>query len=546
MIGQRRRALVRAALSASCLAAAFPVVAQTPAGRPAAPAPPPAAAVSAPPSYESLVNQAKRQLANNHPEQAQVTADRAIKLDGHRYEAHVISAAALRDQKKYTEAAVPLQIALGLALDRDKPAILRAIVEVRLAGLPADGRRKLDALMLAVDDADRAQTAGDRTKRLRGFMVQSNAFLDDYPFVAELWLLRAAASIELGYPETAWIAARKVAELGVADSDDPGVRKIMAQMEQRQWLGQTVPAKNGDEVAGIRVDWNYLKDHPQQVCLEGPPPRGPGYYCDALRSLALTGDAYWEAVLGDVFNGGVYPRDWHTSDDRSVAIQWYRQAADQGFGYAAARLSQLVIDGSERRKWALKGASLGLAEGQQYLGRLYQSGLKGAAGGTSMPPDSAEAIRWLKKAAAQKYVLADLDLARTFREGIGVSADSLEAIRWYHLAAQHAADSLSRNNVAWYLATDPDVIYRDGTVALRLAKEACDATNNMTDIYVDTLAAAYAETGDWDDAVSTQQLAITLLQNNKERTAEYLAGFQARLQLYRSRKPYREPPPTPR
>src|SRR5262245_17814764 len=59
---------------------------------------------SRPATYEALVNRAKTQLANKQSHDAQSTAEQAIRLDGERYEAHIVVAAALRDQKQYAPA----------------------------------------------------------------------------------------------------------------------------------------------------------------------------------------------------------------------------------------------------------------------------------------------------------------------------------------------------------------------------------------------------------------------------------------------------------
>jgi TPR repeat protein len=497
---------------------------------------PPATPRAVPATYEALVSAARTQLANKQSQEAQSTAERAIRLDGERDEAHILAAAALRDQRQYASAVTHLQIALGLAPDGRKSAILRAITDVRVAALPADQRRKLDAVVLVAQEANRARGAIERTRLLHEFMVRSNAILDDSPFISDLWLLRAAASLELNYPETAWIAARKLAELGADESDEPRIRKIMGQLERKDWLGPFVPIRKSDDLAGIRIDFDYLKDHPALVCREGiGVNRGPGYYCDQMKPLALAGDAYWEEVLADVFNGGVYPTAWRTSDDRAEAIRWYRKAADEGFVIAAFRLSELVSDAAERFRWARKAAALGLREGQDSLARMYQSG-------TTAPPDSAEALRWFKRAASQKYVAAELNLAHTYRQGIGVTASSTEAIRWYHVAAQDAADPNAKNNVAWILATDPDATYRDGVEAILLAKAACDVTKNANDMYVDTLAAAYAEVGDWEKANTFQELAIDTQQKTQQPNADLLTGYQDRLRLYRAHQPYRESP----
>ena len=58
--------------------------------------------------------------------------------------------------------------------------------------------------------------------------------------------------------------------------------------------------------------------------------------------------------------------------------------------------------------------------------------------------------------------------------------------------------------LAWLYATCPDTKYRDGAEAVRLAKKAGDGDPYFDDI----LAAAYAEAGQWNDAVKSEKQAI--------------------------------------
>jgi tetratricopeptide (TPR) repeat protein len=148
-------------------------------------------------TYESLIQEAKRQLASNQLQQAQATGERAIRLDGSRYEAHVIIAAALREQKKYPQATQHLQTALSLVPTEAKLDILRAVSEVRLAGLSPDERQQLDVVLLIAEDANKASTSDKRAKLLREFLERSSTFLENHSYVAELWFLRAAAAIEV-------------------------------------------------------------------------------------------------------------------------------------------------------------------------------------------------------------------------------------------------------------------------------------------------------------------------------------------------------------
>jgi len=93
------------------------------------------------------------------------------------------------------------------------------------------------------------------------------------------------------------------------------------------------------------------------------------------------------------------------------------------------------------------------------------------------------------------------------------------------------------NGLAWLRATCPDGRYRSGAEAVRLAAEA--VRMRPWPEYRDTLAAAYAEAGRFEDAASEQEAAIAMLNDRGKQL--YLKKFRARLALYRQGKPYRAP-----
>ena len=95
------------------------------------------------------------------------------------------------------------------------------------------------------------------------------------------------------------------------------------------------------------------------------------------------------------------------------------------------------------------------------------------------------------------------------------------------------------NAWAWQLATCPESKFRDGQLALQLAKKTQD---------LETLAAAYAETGAFDDAVTSQKLAIEQLDRRpvpsddkaKDRANQQRTQMDKRLAAYQARRPYRD------
>ena len=92
------------------------------------------------------------------------------------------------------------------------------------------------------------------------------------------------------------------------------------------------------------------------------------------------------------------------------------------------------------------------------------------------------------------------------------------------------------NALAWLRATAPDRDARDGAEAMRLARKALQLGDTAQ--HRDTLAAAYAEAGQFSRAVEEEERAIALSGGPKHREA--VAGFRERLRLYRRGQPFRQ------
>ncbi len=120
-----------------------------------------------------------------------------------------------------------------------------------------------------------------------------------------------------------------------------------------------------------------------------------------------------------------------------------------------------------------------------------------------------------------------------------------EVIRYYQgILRIDPNDIQTRKSLAWLLATCLESQFRDALDAVTHASRACELVDWKDPDCVDTLAAAYAATGDFESAIKWQQQAIDLLPPSKD--PELLAGFQERLQLYRNGEMYRGPSLSPR
>jgi tetratricopeptide (TPR) repeat protein len=134
-----------------------------------------------------------------------------------------------------------------------------------------------------------------------------------------------------------------------------------------------------------------------------------------------------------------------------------------------------------------------------------------------------------------------------FRERLGtVKVRLVELVRWrgilreaksmYREAAEHGG-APELNEYAWFLASCRDANVRDGTNAVAFAEKAVAATIRKNANYLDTLSAAYAETGQFAKAISIEQEAISVSQSEKEKR-----DLTAQLLPYENNSPRRDQP----
>lgn len=148
-----------------------------------------------------------------------------------------------------------------------------------------------------------------------------------------------------------------------------------------------------------------------------------------------------------------------------------------------------------------------------------------------------DAIAQLQKAVQISPRLAEArsSLAQAFVE----RGKMAEAVAQFQSALQLEPNNLEiQNNLAWLLATSSNGAIRNGARAVQLAEQASKGTAGKNPVVLRTLAAAYAETGQFDNARRTAQMALELTRAaGRQALAAELA---AELKTYQSGVPLRQ------
>ena len=94
------------------------------------------------------------------------------------------------------------------------------------------------------------------------------------------------------------------------------------------------------------------------------------------------------------------------------------------------------------------------------------------------------------------------------------------------------------NALAWLLATQPQLDPSDRQEAVQLALHAIELAEQLDPSLLDTLAAAYASTQRFKDAIATARRALTLAETRGD--AQFAERIGDRVKLYERGQSYRE------
>lgn len=299
-----------------------------------------------------------------------------------------------------------------------------------------------------------------------------------------------------------------------------------------------------------------------------------------LQQRANDGDAKAAYVLGDIYDQGQNGVD----QDLSLAVWWYRYAAERGDGDALNNLGSmsqhgdgLPQDDEQARHYYEQGAAAGCGKAMNNLGHFFTQGRGG------LRKDLPQSVRWFKKGSRLRDNDAMVSLGYAYDNGVGVSVSPLRALYWFRRAAQAqypkgyfnlglsywAGDIVLRNErkaVALFFKAGPDHVganyflgkaYYEGrgiekniSEGLRLISLAAHKDYELAQEYLQSiedspvdltlqsgsavppvyLLAVHAEQmGHWSDAIRYYEKSIALFDTVPKVDENQCAGTQERL-----------------
>ena len=141
---------------------------------------------------------------------------------------------------------------------------------------------------------------------------------------------------------------------------------------------------------------------------------------------------------------------------------------------------------------------------------------------------------------ALRYRPDDVDAHNNLATALKLQGKSAEAVdQWREVVRLQPNNPEAVNRLAWASATAPKASVRNGTEAVELARWAVMLSHGREAKILCTLAAAYAENGQFPQAVQTAHQALTLATRQKQQPLA--ASLKAQLSCYERGKPFREP-----
>lgn len=258
--------------------------------------------------------------------------------------------------------------------------------------------------------------------------------------------------------------------------------------------------------------------------------RGNAYNALGEYDKAITD--YNEAIRLNPNNVSAYANRGNSFREKQqfdAALADYQAALkiDPQYSYALAHRGSLFLYRKEYEKAQEDLYKAMNLDQQQSITFLFRGNLWRARKDIRKAMEDYDHAIWLAPTSANAYVERG-SLYQELKRYDRASADFEEALK------QEPKAIVALNGVAWFKATCPEAKYRDGKKAVELATEACERTQWKGGNQLDTLAAAYAEAGNFEEAIKTMHKAL----EDKDFAREKGDEARERLKLFEAHRAY--------
>ena len=307
------------------------------------------------------------------------------------------------------------------------------------------------------------------------------------------------------------------AYLGFALLQGNGITKDLPRARS---LLSVVAEEKDDAFAMVQMARSYR----QEVTDSPDPTLAEQWYQRAFAA----GEANAFVALAYMYSNGEFELGEVAANERSFSL--LKQAMDAGAESAYARLAYAYLSGigtavnyDKAFELYTAGAELGQVQSYAGIAHMFEAGL-----GRSIDLQQAES--WYMRGIEAGDEYAHSALAYML---LGINEDD-RALKWFAKATQFGG-AQSHNDLAWLLATSEIDELRNGELSVQHALKAVGL--DACAAYLDTLAAAYAESGLFEDALATQEQAIAAALDEDEDVRREL---EQHLLSYQKQQPWRE------
>lgn len=351
-------------------------------------------------------------------------------------------------------------------------------------------------------------TAGSVTSLLPALAIAREAGQEDSQSVGDRLFAEAKAATTIEQQNLVLQKIERLREGEISQSLDSYLTKLEAWLlhQRGETFAEQAAEANaqGDMNAGRELDTKAMEDFDAAIALD--PKRWKSYHHRGV-CYALTGQ--FEKALRD------FTKTVELSPDYANA--WFNRGE---IHYELGQFVKAVADYDAAIERQPKDAGFYTSRGHAYFQlRRFQQALNDYSRAVAIDPENAEF--YANRGDAYRS-LGEWDKAATdFRKCITLDQSFGRAYQ----------------SAAWLMATCPDAQFRNQDLAVRAAEKAIQLDGESDYIYLDTLAAALANAGQFDGAEKTLQKAIGAAPK------ENVAPLRERLSLYHSRRPFRQPIP---